>query len=124
MRRGIRAWNNYVAQQHGERLVPDKLLCHQHGVAEAQRFLLPRVAEVHHAADFAHQFRQIGFAFPFQETFQFRRRIEVVFDGVLSPAGHDNDVVNAGGDAFLDDVLDQRLVDHRQHFFWLRFGGR
>ena len=46
----------------------------------------------------------------------------MVFDGVLAAPGDDNDVVDSGGDAFLDHILDQRLVDHRQHFLGLRFG--
>ena len=32
-------------------------------------------------------------------------------------------LVDAGGDRFLDAVLNDRLVDERQHFFRLRFGG-
>src|SRR6185437_8452924 len=36
----------------------------------------------------------------------------------------DNDVLDSGRGAFLDGVLDERLVDNRQHFLWLRLRGR
>ena len=73
-------------------------------------------------ADIVHQLRQFGFAFLFQKTFQLGRGIEVVFYRVFSSAGNDNNVVNSGGDTLFDDVLDEGLVDHRQHFLGLRFG--
>src|SRR5205823_6539235 len=52
------------------------------------------------------------------------RDVEVVLDRVLPAARHENDVVDAGGDGFLDAVLNDRLVDERQHFLRLGFGGR
>ena len=67
-------------------------------------------------------FARSDLPFCFQKTFQLGRGIEVIFDRILPSAGHDNDVVNSGGDAFLDHILDERLVDHRQHFLGLRFG--
>ena len=81
---GIRSRNNHVAEQHGERFVADQFLGHEHGVSQPKRFLLPRVAEMHHVADVVHQFGEIGFAFLFQKTFQFRRGIEVVFNRSFS----------------------------------------
>ena len=48
----------------------------------------------------------------------------MIFDGVFAAPGDDDDVLDARGDALLDDVLNQRLVDDRQHLFGLRLGGR
>ena len=48
----------------------------------------------------------------------------MVFDGVLAFAGDDDDVLDAGGHALFNDVLNLRLVDDGEHFFGLRFGGR
>jgi len=45
----------------------------------------------------------------------------VVFDGILAFAGDDDDVLDAGGDALFDDILNLWLVDHSEHFFRLRF---
>ena len=47
----------------------------------------------------------------------------MVFDRVLAATGDDDDVLNSGGDALLDDVLHQGLVHHGQHFLGLRLGG-
>ena len=48
----------------------------------------------------------------------------MILDGVLAAPGDQNDVVDARGDGLFDAVLNDRLVDERQHFFGLRFGGR
>ena len=47
----------------------------------------------------------------------------MILDGVLAAAGDEDDVVHARGDGFFDAVLDDRLVDERQHLFRLRFRG-
>ena len=47
----------------------------------------------------------------------------MILDGVLAAAGDQDDVVDAGGDRLLDAVLDDRLVDERQHLFRLGLGG-
>jgi hypothetical protein len=44
----------------------------------------------------------------------------VIFDGVLAAPGDENDVVDARCNGFLDAVLDDGLVDERQHLFGLR----
>ena len=51
------------------------------------------------------------------------RDVEVILDRVLAAAGDEDDVVDAGRDRLLDAVLDDRLVDQRQHFLRLRFRG-
>ncbi len=104
--RGPRTRNDHVAEQYGERLVTHQFFRDKHGVPESQWLLLPRIAEVHHVADVVHHFGKFGLSLAFQETFQFRRRIEMVFDGVLATAGDDDNVFDPGSDAFLDDVLD------------------
>ena len=55
---------------------------------------------------------------------QLKRHVEMIFDSVLAAAGDDRDIANAGLNRLLDDVLDQRLVHQRQHFFGLRLCGR
>ena len=92
-------------------------------MAESKGFFLASVADLHHVADAADQLDLIGFAFVFQEFFEERGGIEMVFDGAFASASDDDDVLDAGGNAFLNYVLDLRLVDHREHFFGLGFGG-
>src|SRR6266852_2679157 len=47
----------------------------------------------------------------------------MVFDGIFSFAGNDDDVLDSGSDALFGDVLNLRLVDDGEHFFRLRLGG-
>jgi hypothetical protein len=50
--------------------------------------------------------------------------VEVVLDGPLVAAGDEDHLAHAGRVGLLHRVLDQRLVDHRQHLLGLRLGGR
>ena len=47
----------------------------------------------------------------------------MIFDGILAFAGDDDDVLDSGGHAFFDDVLNLRFVDDGQHLFRLRLRG-
>ncbi|MNN30388.1 hypothetical protein D3C81_1440340 [compost metagenome] len=49
--------------------------------------------------------------------------IEMVFQRPLAAPGDDRHVLQAGIPCFLNTVLDQRLVDDRQHFLRHRLGG-
>ncbi len=42
---------------------------------------------------------------------------EVIADGFLAVGDHEDDVGDTGGDDFLNGVLDEGLVDDREHFF-------
>ena len=112
------AGNDDVAQEHGERLVADQFAGGEHGVAESERFFLARVAELDRLADRTHQFGLVLLALALEKALELGGGIEMVFDGVLAAAGDDDDVVDAGGDALLDDVLDERLIDDRAAFPW------
>src|SRR4029079_16491887 len=90
-------------------------------MSQAEWFLLSGVAEVHHVANIVHQFGEIGFALLLQKTFQLRRRIEVVLNGILAAAGNHNNVVDTRSHAFFDHVLYEWLVYYGQHFLGLRF---
>ena len=61
---------------------------------------------------------------PLQEVLQLEAVVEVVFDGALLAAGDDDDLLDPGGHGFLHRVLDDRLVDQRQHLLGLRLGRR
>jgi hypothetical protein len=49
--------------------------------------------------------------------------VEVILDRALLAAGDDDDLLDAGRDRLLDGVLDDRLVDQRQHLLRLRLRG-
>src|SRR5216683_728207 len=124
LRRRIPAGNQHIAEQNRERLVAHQIFCHQHGVSQAQRLLLPRVTHLYHVAYPPHH-RGLLFLPPFfQEAFQCRRMVEVVFDGILPFSRHDDDVLDSGDHALFHHVLNLGFVDDRQHFLGLRFCGR
>ena len=92
-------------------------------MTETERFLLTSVTHLHHVADAADHFGLIFFSVLFEKALERRRRVEVIFDGVLAFTGNDDDVLDAGGDAFFRDILNLRFVDDGEHFLWLSFGG-
>jgi hypothetical protein len=47
----------------------------------------------------------------------------VIFHGVLAAAGDEEDVLDAGGEALFDAVLDDGRVDQRQHLLGNDLGG-
>ena len=52
------------------------------------------------------------------------RAVEMVDDRALAAAGDHDDLLDSARDRLLNAVLDRRLVDERQHLFWLRLGDR
>ena len=89
---------------------------------EAEWLALANVGEVDRARDPANLGELFLLASRFEERLELDRDVEVVLDRVLAAAGDQDDVVDAGGDRLLDAVLDDRLVDERQHFLGLRLG--
>ena len=49
--------------------------------------------------------------------------VEMVLDRVLAAAGDEDHLLDAGLERLLDRILDQRLVDDRQHLLGHRLGG-
>ena len=93
-------------------------------VPEAERGLLPDVGDRDQVRDLAHLAEQVVFAPLLEHPLELEGSVEVVLDRVLAAAGDDDDPLDPGGAGLLDDVLDQRPVDQRQHLLGLRLGGR
>ena len=55
-------------------------------------------------------------------VFQLVADVEVIFQRALATPRDDGDFRQAGLERFFDAVLDQRRVDHRQHFLGHRLG--
>ena len=121
---GPLAHHDVIREDHGERLVADELLRDEDGMAETERLALPDVREVNQVGDLPDFFELRAFAPGFEKRLEFDRDVKVVLDGVFAAARHENDVRNPRGNRFLDAVLDDRLVDQRQHFLRLGLGGR
>ena len=85
-------------------------------MSKSERFFLANSDEIDHAA---HRFdfgEQLVLAAIVQRSFELCRSIEVIEDRVLSLRRHDDELVESGVDRFLDSVLQDRLIDERQHF--------
>ena len=117
--------NQVVRQQDGERIVTDEGTGAPDRVAEAERVLL---AHRHHRPrldlDCLEQGQRLALVPISQRRFELERNIEMFDDGGLAAAGDQAELVDPGGTRFLDRVLDQRLVDDRQHLLGHRLGGR
>ncbi|MNR26061.1 hypothetical protein D3C85_1432490 [compost metagenome] len=50
--------------------------------------------------------------------------IEVILQRALATPGDDRHMLQTGRMCLLDAILDQRLIDNRQHLFGHRLGGR
>ena len=48
----------------------------------------------------------------------------MIFDGRLTAARDKNEFLDPGGCRLLNGILNERFVDHRQHFFRHRLGRR
>ncbi len=105
-----------VGQDHAERLVADDGFRAKHGVAEAERLGLRHEDAAHvlrqHVAHRGEQFLLAGLL---ELVFEFERNVEVIGDRMLVAVRHEHERVCARIDRFVDRILDQRLVEHRQH---------
>ena len=96
----------------------------QHGVAQAERFTLTDVREVDQVRDVPNLGEQLFLAARLEERLELDRDVEMILDRVLAASGDQDDVGDAGRDRLFDAVLDDWLVDERQHLFRLRLGRR
>ena len=115
--------DDVVGQQHGERFVAHQFARHQDGVAQSECFLLANIGDVDHVGNLAHDVQQLGLLSLLEHLLEFVADVEVIFDGALAAAGHDDDLVAAGRQRLFHAVLDDRLVDEWQHLFGLSLGG-
>ena len=58
-----------------------------------------------------------------EHLLEFVADVEMVFDRLLAASGDDQDLVAPRGHGLFHAVLNDRLVDQRQHFLRLSFGG-
>jgi hypothetical protein len=69
------------------------------------------------------RFEVFRFAARCERRFELELIIEVILDHALVAAGDENEMLDAGGSRFVDDMLQNRPVDDRQHFLRNGFGG-
>src|SRR5215831_3154581 len=79
---------------------------------------------MNHVRNFSNDFQQVGLTPLLEHLLEFVTGLEVVFDRALATSGNDNDLVAAGVQRLLTAILNDWLVDQRQHLFGLGFRGR
>ena len=93
---------------------------HRHCVAEPEWLALANEVDVGKVGQFDHVGQLVGLPGPVEVVLQLEVAIEVIFEAALVPPRDDEDVVDTGLHGLLDDVLDGRAIDDRQHL--LRLG--
>ena len=92
-------------------------------MAQPNRFLLPDINDLARrkagGLDGVQRFAALG-----HRRFELVRNIEMVFDGGLAAPGDKDHLLDSGLARLIDRVLDQRLVDDRQHLLGHRLGRR
>ena len=113
---GAVAVDEVVGKQDRERLVADRRTRAQHRVTQPER---RRLANVHarHATrqNRTHARQQLGLALRFQRRLEIRRTIEVILDRLLRVSGDEHEMIDTGRYRFFRRVLDEGLVDDREH---------
>src|SRR5262245_520162 len=117
-----RTADDVVAQEDREGLVADERARAENGVAQAERLALAQVRDRGQLGDGLDLGQLVRLAAIVQEVLELEVRVEVILDRALAATGHDDDLRETRGHRLLDDVLDHRLVDEREHLFRLRFG--
>jgi hypothetical protein len=72
----------------------------------------------------AHQFGQVVLALLIEQLLERLVGIEVILDRTLGSTGDEHQPPGTGGAGLIHRILDQRLVDDRQHLFRAGLGGR
>ena len=94
-------------------------------MAESERNRLTNVDAAHarrnNAAD---DFEELFLALHLKLALKFRIAVEMIFNGTLVAAGDKDHFRHAGGGSFFKRILNEGLVDDREHFLRHRLGGR
>ena len=116
--------HDHVGQEDGEGFMADEVSCTPDGMAQAQWFLLAGKARL--SCSWQVLFQQIQLnrlaALP-EGCLKFILLVEVVFDDRLVAARDKDQMFNASVARLVNHDLDQRTVNHRQHFLGHGLGG-
>ncbi|MNZ92384.1 hypothetical protein D3C78_1114080 [compost metagenome] len=113
-------FNNIVAKQNSEWLIANEVACAPYSMSKTLGFLLPYIMEID-IRRFAYFFQNIQLSLFLKRMLQLKGDIEVILDRSFSFACHDDDILNAGFDCFLHNVLNRWLVNDWKHLFRHRF---
>ena len=116
--------DHVVRQDDGERLVAHHASGAIDRVPQSQRLGLANIDTGDATGnDVLQRLEGFGLAAGGQFGFQLVGLVEMVLDGPLGAAGHEYQGIHARRNRFLDSILNQWLVDDRQHLLGTRLGG-
>ncbi len=119
------AHHQIVGEQHGKRFVADELARAPDGMAEAERGLLARVGDLPRLRQARFELLEHVFlAALAQGRLELEGAVEMIVDRALAPARDKEELLDPGRLGLLDRVMNERLVDDRQHLFRHRLGRR
>src|SRR3972149_10644005 len=116
------AVDEIVSQQYREGLFSNQVFGDSYRMSQSLGLLLPHIANVNEIGDGSDPRQLLLLAAVFEKAFELEGNIEMILDGRLTAAGHDDDVLAPGGHRLLHHVLDERLVNQGEHILRLRFG--
>src|SRR5262249_27199258 len=92
-------------------------------MAKAERGLLAGISHLARLRQPALQFLEpVGLSAIAQSGFELDGAVEMIIDRALPPAGNKEELLDPGCLRLLDRIMDERLVNDRQHFLWHRLG--
>jgi hypothetical protein len=122
---GRLADHQIVDQQHRERLVADHVPSAPHGMAKPERQLLPGIGELSGGGQPLLQLvEQFALAAVAQRRLELEGQVEMVLDGTFGAPSDEIELLDAGRLGLFHRIMDQRLVDYRQHLLGHRLGRR
>lgn len=117
--------DNDIRQNHHEGAIANNGARAENRVAQPQRL---RLAYVHDGnarrADGLHFSQELALHALLKERFEFIGGVEMVFNRVFRRVSNQNDFFDTGGNDFIDNVLNHRLVNNGQHLFRNRLRSR
>jgi hypothetical protein len=120
-----RVGDQIVREDDGEGLVADHGARAEHRVAEPEGHRLAHGDAGDSAGKHLLNLGQLlRLAAGFELALELRRAVEVILDGTLGAAGDEYQLGDTRRDGFLGGVLNERLVDDRQHLLGGHLGGR
>ena len=122
---GLLRINQIIGQMYKKRLAAHRRLRAQHRMTKTQRRRLPDVNTGGIGGKHAMQlFDEIGFALGLEHILELKIRVKVILDRSLGSTGDKYQTPRARGQRLFHGVLDEGLVNHRQHFLGARLGRR
>ena len=93
-------------------------------MAQAQGLTLAHIVDVAEVGGLTYACQTHRVALGLKSAFKLPMAVEMVLEGSFVASGHHEDISQPGTSGLLDDVLDGRLVDYRQHLLGRGLGCR